>query len=369
MSTDSKILVGVLAAVTSAMAAVAGWSHDVPFWPAALLVFPVTLVGLAVRRGEPELGTASPELAVSAGGYTAVYQNPVVDVPLPSARPGYDFRFAATVRWREPISRTAAAHANPGALAVNLVVTRAVNLLATQLPENRAVAERTLESALGISVLDPSSQVDVWATGVALTLPDADVERLRRHAELRKDEALWESERDYERNKRAYLGDDVLKSTGSAVVWALARKEDSIERAVELIGPLALLSAAANDAELPAQFRDLVAAELRGRDGYRSSEADGFEFRPGDLIRDTEAPEQDPHWPDPVVGHVAGIMDEIGFGPETTERMLFADLIVQVFKTAGQHDAANAVKLAFEKVIPGEEPWTDEPGGGEDSPF
>ncbi len=71
-------------------------------------------------------------------------------------------------------------------------------------------------------------------------------------------EDVWERERDHERRKRAYLGDDVLQSTGSAVVWWLAQHDNDVEGAVRLIGALAELSAAANDAEVPELFRYLV---------------------------------------------------------------------------------------------------------------
>ena len=43
----------------------------------------------------------------------------------------------------------------------------------------------------------------------------------------------------------------MLTSTGSAVVWWLARHEDEMEKAVDMVGPLAQITAAANDEEVP----------------------------------------------------------------------------------------------------------------------
>jgi hypothetical protein len=57
--------------------------------------------------------------------------------------------------------------------------------------------------------------------------------------------AIWEHQRKYEQNKRAYLGRDVLKDPGSAVVWWLARNDDHVEKTVQAIGLLAQLSSAA----------------------------------------------------------------------------------------------------------------------------
>ncbi|GGV66065.1 hypothetical protein GCM10010294_19140 [Streptomyces griseoloalbus] len=96
------------------------------------------------------------------------------------------------------------------------------------------------------------------AADVTLALAPADRERLRKLKDLRKDEEVWEYERQHERNKRRYLGDDVLKSVGTAVVWWLARHENEIEKAVDMIGPLARIAAAANGEEVPELFRHLL---------------------------------------------------------------------------------------------------------------
>ncbi|MGA5000772.1 hypothetical protein ACPCB7_22395 [Streptomyces arboris] len=84
---------------------------------------------------------------------------------------------------------------------------------------------------MGVPLSDRSGRVKAPAADVTLPLAPADRERLRKLNDLRKDEELWEYERQHERNKRRYLGDDVLKSAGRAVVWLLARHENEIEKA------------------------------------------------------------------------------------------------------------------------------------------
>ncbi|MFJ8847627.1 hypothetical protein ACIRFF_32535 [Streptomyces cyaneofuscatus] len=100
---------------------------------------------------------------------------------------------------------------------------------------------------MGVPLSDRSGRVKAPAADVTLPLAPADRERLRKLNDLRKDEELWEYERQHERNKRRHLGDDVLKSAGSAVVWWLARHENEIEKAVDMTGPLAQIVSAANE--------------------------------------------------------------------------------------------------------------------------
>ncbi|MFE2040022.1 hypothetical protein ACFXAZ_03660 [Streptomyces sp. NPDC059477] len=182
----------------------------------------------------------------------------VVDAALPSATNGYDFLFSATVWW-SPVPDHA--HRSDGAcpaLAVSSVVSRALEIVRREVPGRANVARYLLEGELGVPLPDRSGRVTALAADVTLTLAPADRERLRKLNDLRKDEEIWEYERQHERNKRRYLGDDVLKSAGSAVVWWLARHENEIEKAVDMIGPLAQISAAANDEEVPELFRHLL---------------------------------------------------------------------------------------------------------------
>jgi hypothetical protein len=181
----------------------------------------------------------------------------VVDVPLSSAAAGYDFLFSATVWWKPVSDRTGRSDAFP-ALAASSVVSRALEVVRHEEPGRAGFARCLLEGQLGLLAPDLSGRVAARAADVTLTISAADRERLRKLSDLRKDEEVWEYERQHERNKRRYLGDDVLKSAGSAVVWWLARHEDEIERAVHMIGPLAQVAAAANDEEVPEFVRHLL---------------------------------------------------------------------------------------------------------------
>jgi hypothetical protein len=84
---------------------------------------------------------------------------------------------------------------------------------------------------------------------------------------LRKHERMWEQERRMEVSMRRYLSEDVLKDTGSAVVWWLARHADQIEDSAQMIGHLAQLTAAANSKDMPVPelLRAIQAAEPNGR--------------------------------------------------------------------------------------------------------
>jgi hypothetical protein len=68
---------------------------------------------------------------------------------------------------------------------------------------------------------------------------------------------------DKERMVRSYLGEEVLTSVGSTVVWWLAQDPTRVRETVDLIGTLAQLSAAANDAEVDRAFQHLLPEHLR----------------------------------------------------------------------------------------------------------
>ncbi|MFH9473801.1 hypothetical protein ACH4L7_08115 [Streptomyces anulatus] len=200
--------------------------------------------------GEPEQPSAPVEQPYQ--------ETQVIDAPLPSALDGYDFLFTATVWWKPVLDHADRSDGASPALAAASVVSRAGEVVRHEKPSRASFAQYLLDGELSILLPDRSEQVKAWAADVTLTLAPADRERLRKLNDLRKDEELWEHERQHERNKRRYLGDDVLKSAGSAVVWWLARHENEIEKAVHMIGPLAQIAAAANDEEVPELFRHLL---------------------------------------------------------------------------------------------------------------
>jgi hypothetical protein len=183
---------------------------------------------------------------------------PLAVTPLASAKPDYEFTFSCTMAWRPT---EAFSDGDPRAIAADHLVGRAALGVALESPANRALAQHRLAAALGYPEEDSSGRFVVWAEDIVLGVPDDDANRLRQLADLRKQEELWEHKRGYERNVRAYLGDEVLKDTGSAVVWWLANHTDHVRETAGLIGTLAELSAAANNAEVDALFRHLVAGE------------------------------------------------------------------------------------------------------------
>lgn len=96
------------------------------------------------------------------------------------------------------------------------------------------------------------------------TLHQHDQERLDGLAGVRKDQAVWEHQRKYERSTHKYLGEDVLKDTGSAVVWWLAKNDEQVERTVEDLGMLARLTSAVNDTDVPERLRALIHNAISG---------------------------------------------------------------------------------------------------------
>ncbi|ONI91368.1 hypothetical protein ALI144C_01420 [Actinosynnema sp. ALI-1.44] len=190
-------------------------------------------------------------------------QYPVSAVPLPSSEVDYRFLFSATVCWRQASPQAAVPHASPGDLAVHWILTRARELTVLEKPEEYRVVQHRLAVALGTALAEPYGHVVAWAVDVSLTMTDDDSRRLDRLAELRKHERMWDQERRMEISMRRYLSEDVLKDTGSAVVWWLARHTEEIENSVEMIGHLAQLTAAANSREIPGPelLRAIQAAE------------------------------------------------------------------------------------------------------------
>ncbi|MER6716093.1 phage holin family protein [Streptomyces sp. NPDC000877] len=182
----------------------------------------------------------------------------VAYVALPSSVTDYDFCFSATVRWLVLDAPEDAPYINAAGLAVDAVLHRARAVTAQQPPQRSAFVQHQLDGALATMCADSTGRIMAMAQDVSLTLPEHDRERLAKLSDVRKDEDVWEHERNYERSKRAYLGDDVLKDTGSAVVWWLSRNEEEVEGAVDRIGLLAQLSAAANNDSVSPIFEHLT---------------------------------------------------------------------------------------------------------------
>ncbi|MFC0599754.1 hypothetical protein [Streptomyces palmae] len=264
----------------------------------------------------------------------------VVDAALASAADGYDFLFSATVWWRPvPDHADRPGSASP-ALAVSSVVSRALEVVRREQPDRASFARYLLEGELGVPLPDRSGQVKALATDVTLTLAPADRERLRKLNDLRKDEEIWEWERQHERNKRRYLGDDVLRSAGSAVVWWLARHENEIEKAVDMIGPLAQIAAAAKDEEVPELFRHLLVPPVGAR-----SEAtvggplwDGHGQGGGPFDREEEVGPSD---------RLLLLLSAVGLKPDMDEYTVLVHRVIRSLKATGLDEAAEEIRRTF----------------------
>lgn len=296
------------------------------------LLLVMTLPGggrVSVEPREPE-----PPAAPAAQPYQ---ETQVVDASLPSAADGYDFLFSATVWWRPVSGHAGRSDGASPALAVSSVLSRALEVVRLEEPGRASFARYLLEGELGVPLPDRSARVEAQAADVTLRLAPADRERLRRMTDLRKDEELWEYERQHERNKRRYLGEDVLKSAGSAVVWWLARHEDEIEKAVGMIGPLAQIAAAANDEEVPELFRHLLVPPV----GVRSEATVGGPLWDGhgqggetfDLEEEVG-----------VSDRMLLLLSAVGLKPDMDEYTVFVHRVVRSLQAAGLDEAAEDIR-------------------------
>ncbi|MEV0534656.1 hypothetical protein [Kitasatospora sp. NPDC050463] len=308
----------------------------------------------------------------------------VENVALPSGVPDYDFVFSATVRWRPLPQVSGLVHTNLGGLAVDTVLARAKAVTEREHPARPDLVWYRLAGVLGLAEQDASGLVVAMAEKIALRIPEADQARLDQMAEVRKTAELWEHELRHERTRRAYLGEDVLKSTGSAVVWWLARNSEEVQQTVDMIGPLAQLSAAANDQAVDVLYRHMVAgadvaeaaAQLfSGETGGAASAATdrvaGAEpgadagawsgAEPGKLWS-APGPWPTPTIPEPsagpdgqpdgprrgpvVVGPLNDLMDDVDISGED-ERTVYAHRIARLTEAMGRPEGADLIKASL----------------------
>ncbi|MGW2374371.1 hypothetical protein [Kitasatospora sp. NPDC001683] len=243
---------------------------------------------------------------------------------LPSLVPDYDFLFSATVWWRPVRNATGLVHADPAGLAVETVLARAREVTEQEVPGRLDLVQHRLNGVLGAQSQDLSGLVEAMGGRVELRLSEDDRHRLGKLSEVRKTEEVWEHERRYEQSKRAYLGGDVLKSPGDAVVWWLARHDDRIQDAVDLIGPLAQLSAAANNEAVSELYEHLV---------------------PG-AFPDDEGPAGPTAGP-PVVGPLNQMLNDMRLRKESPEGQAYVHRVADATTAAGRPDDAGLIRKSF----------------------
>ncbi|MFI6684385.1 hypothetical protein [Streptomyces sp. NPDC050485] len=332
---------------------IAGIALQWPRWTWPVLATVLVTAAIAANRfmargsdGFPHHATMEPDLPIPPAPRQELH---VSDVALPSAALDYDFIFSATVRWILLEPPDDAPLINPSGLAVDAVLRRAREITAEQPPSRSALVQHRLDGALGTMRPDPSGRLLAMAQEVSLCLPDQDLERLSKLSTVRKNEDVWEHERNQERNKRAYLGEDVLKDTGSAVVWWLARNEDRIEETVDRIGVLARLTAAANNDEVAPQFQHLVPARVPPQSDLPAGGPLGSESTPD---TDGEAPAAEPD------RRLDEVIAWFGFSPADPDLSLFAKRLAQVAEAHGKAEAASEIKNRFDGPVPEAPPET-----------
>ena len=214
---------------------------------ALLIAFAAGGAVLAAARSSssaPPIVTAPP-VPVMPNPPPQYQAQPIAGVPLPSAREGYTFTFSATVYWLPAVDSVT----EPGAIAAGEIVRRAREITQRRNPAEALFVNHELASLLADAQPDPTGRVHVRAESVQLHLSADDQRRLEELARLRKEEELWDYQRRSEQSKRRYLGEDVLRDAGSAVVWWLARNDDQPVKVAESIGVLTQLAHAANNAD------------------------------------------------------------------------------------------------------------------------
>ncbi|GAA4695100.1 hypothetical protein [Streptomyces youssoufiensis] len=341
-----SFLSGLVAAVLVVLSIALGW----PSW--VWLLLPTLLAGALLLAISRPRKAEKPPTAYGQGPYVPEppaappYHERVVEgVPIPSAVADFPFLFSGTVCWQPVAGANAASHANPSSLAVTSVLQRVQSATAAEHPSRFASLQYWLEGALGTPIIDGTGLVTAFATRVRLTLRPTDQQRLDELDALYKSLAASERHRQHERELRAYLGEDVLHTPGSAVVWWLARHEDEVERAVDMIGPLACLSAVANGEEVPETLRYLCTPSGAPAEG---EPAGGFGHpEPGFDAEWAAGPAERNGRQSASHEHVSALLDELGLAPGSDERAAFVDRLARMSEAAGNKAAADSMRRDF----------------------
>ncbi|MEV0256708.1 hypothetical protein AB0H82_20925 [Streptomyces sp. NPDC050732] len=361
MSTGQKTVSVFLTLIGALLVLILGLCLDWPLWvwPAAAAVLLSTLAVAATaatrarRRDLFPPGTV-PDQPIAPVERREVY---VDRISLPSQLADYDFLFSATIRWCPADPSADVSHINAGALAMDAVIERARAVTSGRKPFRSSLVQHELSGALGVMETGPGGHIRAMALDVVLVLPEDDQQRLERLAAIRKNEDLWEHERNYERNKREYLGGDVLRDTGSAVVWWLAKNDDQVEKAVNDIGLLARLTSAANNEEVSEPFRHLV-PEAFSPFTAEPPTLNGF----GEFSEPSRP--QEPTAPDPAKTF-ADFVRGLGRTPGDEECLLLAEQVAMNIEEWDEHAAREIRRRFTARTVSAD---TASPNGAEPAP-
>ncbi|MFC9652523.1 MULTISPECIES: hypothetical protein [unclassified Streptomyces] len=270
MSSGHKTVTVFLTLICGLILTIVGYSTRWPHWawPTAALVLTGAFV-TALRLDKRDRDPFPPQYLQEPDRPLPPVERRelrITDVALPSQLDDYDFFLSATVRWCPLSAPSGSPPVNQSGLAVEAVLERAARITAVRHPSRGSLVQHELNGALATMLEDSACRVQAMAQEVTLTLSDQDEVRLAKLSAVRKDEAVWEHERKYEQSRRAYLGTDVLQSTGSAVVWWLHKNNDRVDKAVKDLGLLAQLTSAANDEDVSERLRHLLPSRFPGQD-------------------------------------------------------------------------------------------------------
>ncbi|MEU8579995.1 hypothetical protein [Streptomyces abikoensis] len=366
MTSGHKTLTAFLTVIGALLVVIIGLCVEWPLWAwpasaAVLAASAVVAVKAADRRRSPfpqEL-MLEPDLPIPP---LERREQRVTDVALPSDTDDYDFIFSATVRWWPAEDAPADAPlVNAGSLAIDAVLNRAREITARKSPSRSSLAQYQLNGELGTTLPDPTGRVYAMAENVLLTLSDQDQERLAKLSAVRKDEAVWEHERKYEQSRRAYLGGDVLRNTGSAVVWWLAKNDDKVDKTVADLGLLAQLSSAANNQDVPERFRHLVPRPVPEWAEPVAGQSEEYEAAGEDYLEFPDRTSGDTPGDPSAADRFDEMLNAMGFDEDDPRRSLFAQRVARAADAADQHGTAEEIRQRFDA------PRT--PDDGTDPPF
>ncbi|MFC4495178.1 hypothetical protein ACFPA8_13660 [Streptomyces ovatisporus] len=334
MTTARKTTTVFLTLLCGLLLTIAGLTNRWPTWTwptlaVLLLVVPAAAFRIAsLRRGSIPV---SFEEQLTAPPVERT-EHHVSHVALPSLWDDYRFVFSATVRWHLIKSPETMPVLNPAGLAVEAVLSRARSITEKREPTQASLIQHELSGALSRMSPEPTGHLQAMAENINLSLPQQDQERLERLAEVRKEGAVWEHQRKYEQSKRQYLGEDVLKDTGSAVVWWLAKNEEHVERTVADLPLLAQLTSAANDTDIPERLQNLLSEPPSESAMPENAEV---EPEPKSQARTAE-------------DHLSGFFDSMGFTEGDIRRGMLAKQISNIITKQNQHETAEGLLRRFD---------------------
>ncbi|GAA2625832.1 hypothetical protein [Streptomyces vastus] len=358
MHSGNKAMTGFLSVILALLLLITGLMTQWPLWTwpvAAGVVFAYVAASLAyARRHRPVIPPErrlEPDIPIAP---VERWECVVKGVALPSRLEDYDFHFSASVRWLPQDPPANAPTVNTGGLAVDAILERARRITERSSPHQSSLVQHRLNGELATMLPDVSGRVVAMAEDVRLTLEEADHERLEKLATVRKNEAVWEHERKWEQNKRAYLGDDVLKTPGSAVVWWLTKNGEQIDKAVSDIGLLAELASAAHDQPVPLDFHRFVP---------------GLAAEPTPAASEEPSPEPAETGPRTPDEYVDLLLEFVGLPEEDPRRLLFLKRVAEDAEAAGRSQVAEALRRRLDdsSAAPSD-PYKPEPPAHDDRP-